>query len=302
MLSIRDLHLRAALFRSIRLFFHQQKFLEVDTPLRHSVILPEANIIPLMSGELYLQTSPELYMKRLLASGCGKLFQICPCFRKEECGRRHLEEFMMLEWYRLDADYHQLMEDCERLIPFILEQLCHAGDFPLEEGAGGIISSPPWRRLQVDEAFAKWSPMPVAEALDRDCFDELLVEYIEPKLGVDGPVFLYDYPEQLASLAKKKDRNDGRAERFELYIDGVEIANGFSELTDPAEQRRRFAEELSRIQERRQVVQEMPERFLQELGRIGKAAGIALGVDRLFMLLLGKESIAEAVTFSSIDG
>ena len=123
MLDPQGLRIRAALFSAVRLFFTAQGFLEVDTPLRQPVIIPESNIVPLTADGQYLQTSPELCMKRLLAAGCPRIFQICPCFRKDERGRRHLEEFTMLEWYRRDADYHALMTDCEDLLRSVARQI-----------------------------------------------------------------------------------------------------------------------------------------------------------------------------------
>ncbi len=303
MLSQKGLHLRAALFRAIRIFFEERGFLEVDTPLRQTVILPESTIIPIRSEDCFLQASPELYMKRLLARGCEKIFQICHCFRKEERGRLHLEEFMMLEWYRLGKDYSILMDDCEKLVTLVAEHVAAA-----EEDYGCLdaavlphVAKTPWDRVRVDDAFSSWAPMSVDMALERDLFDEILVEDIEPRLGFEKPVFLVDYPASRASLAKRKDTEPDYAERFELYINGVEIANGFSELTDVEEQRHRFTEEIEEIEKQGAAKRPMPELFLQELGRIERAAGIALGVDRLFMLLLGEKDIANVVSFSDRD-
>ncbi len=304
MLSQKGLHLRAALFRAIRTFFEERGFLEVDTPLRHLVILPESTIIPIHSEGRFLQASPELYMKRLLAQGCEKIFQLCHCFRNEEKGRLHLEEFMMLEWYRLHEDYTTLMNDCEGLINMVAMSVAQAAE---KEGCSfdatvlNHVRKAPWDTISVDDAFRRWAPMSVDLALQRDLFDEILVEYIEPQLGVEKPAFLLDYPASLASLAKRKDSEPAYAERVELYIKGMEIANGFSELTDAGEQRHRFTAELEEIEKQSGVKQVMPEIFLQELGNIDSAAGIALGVDRLFMLLLGERDIANAVSFSDRD-
>ena len=139
------------------------------------------------------------------------------------------------------------------------------------------------------------------EALALDVFDELLVEYIEPNLGYDTPTFLYDYPAAQASLAKKKKGDHTIAERFELYVNGVELANGFSELTDPIEQRSRFEIELDLIENNSKKKMEMPEKFLDDLGKLKETAGIALGVDRLLMIILGKSEINKVVTFSPLD-
>ncbi len=297
--------MRAAFFRCIRSFFYDQGFLEVDTPLRQPVYLPESNIVPIASEGQYLQTSPELCMKRLLAQGCDKIFQLSHCFRKGELGRLHLEEFQLLEWYRTGCDYTQLMTDCQALLRFLHATLNSylASTYASDDKAlfAGIDLTARWQKLTVADAFAQYSPIPLKTALDTGSFDEILSEFVEPRLGTDVPVFLYDYPHQLASLARKSTSQPSIAERFELYIKGVELANGFSELTDELEQRRRFEEEITAIHLHcgRNVV--MPERFLRDLGKLQEAAGIALGVDRLFMLARNCTNITSAVSFAPED-
>ncbi len=302
-MTMQGLHLRAALFRSIRFFFQHQRFLEVDTPVRLPVLLPESNIQPIKAGSWFLQPSPEQCMKRLLSLGCPMIFQICPCFRDKERGQHHLEEFTMLEWYRLDCDYQDLMDDCENLLRHVFSELygsektCTAlagsrlGTMPLEE---------PWERLSVAESFQRFSPVRLETALLEDRFDEAIVEYIEPHLGRSRPTFLYDYPAECASLSCLKPGEESVAERFELYIDGLELANGFSELTDADEQRSRFLKERELLGPELRTM-ELPERFLEDIARIGKAAGIAFGLDRLLMLLLSEQSIERVVSFSPAD-
>jgi len=296
--------MRAVFFRLIRSFFCRQEFLEVDTPIRQAVYIPESNITPLASEDAYLQTSPELCMKRLLAAGNSKIFQICHCFRKEEKGRLHLEEFQMLEWYRAGADYHQLMLDCEALLRFLLyemKELQESNSIAGHPLCLGVNLDDKWERLTVADAFDRYSPIKLYQALKSGKFDEILVEYIEPNLGITSPVFLYDYPVELGSLARKRADNPAVAERFELYLNGVELANGFSELTDADEQRTRFEHEIATIQAStgRDVI--MPERFLEDLSQLHTAAGIAMGIDRLFMIVMSHKIISEAVTFSSED-
>lgn len=290
MLDRKGLQLRAAFFRAVRRFFQEQGFLEVDTPIRQPLLIPEQNIVPIPSGTHFLQSSPELYMKRLLAAGCERIFQICHCFRQGERGRLHLEEFVMLEWYRLDADYGDLMQDCENLFTSLAGELS-ACVFPVHLDLG-------WQRLTVEEAFARYCPISAAEALAQDMFDQLLVEYVEPQLGLETPAFLCDYPLELASLARPKPGQPEVAERFELYVSGIELANGFSELTDSDLQRKRFGEEYAKMENERGKQGKMPERFLEDLGQIEQAAGIAMGLDRLFMLFLGKEKVEDAVPFA----
>lgn len=290
MLDQKGLHLRAAFFRAIRYFFEEQGFLEVDTPIRQPLLIPEQNIVPIPSGTHYLQSSPELYMKRLLAGGCERIFQICHCFRKGERGRLHLEEFVMLEWYRLDADYTDLMRDCEDLFNFLKREI-PAPVFP-------VCLDSDWERLTVADAFTRYCTVSAAEALEMDMFDQLLVEQIEPYLGQSAPTFLIDYPLELASLARPKPGQLKVAERFELYVAGIELANGFSELTDPDLQRKRFEEEYAKMEDERGRQKKMPECFLEDLGRIEQAAGIAMGMDRLFMLLSGSKKLEDAVSFA----
>ncbi len=304
MLTLERLRLRAAFFRLIRSFFNDRGFLEVDTPIRQPVNIPESNIVPIESEGQYLQTSPELCMKRLLAAGSGDIFQICHCFRKEEHGRLHLDEFQMLEWYRIDADYTQLMDDCEELFRYLfaeLREMLAAGTLAGKQLFQNVTIAGAWQRISVGEAFKKYSPLSLDLALGQNKFDELLVEYIEPKLGINTPVFLYDYPVELGSLARKKPGNPEIAERFELYLNGVELANGFSELTDVGEQRRRFSEEITSINLQHGRIGRVPERFLDDLVLLDRAAGIALGLDRLLMIAVGESEIARVATFGPVD-
>ena len=296
MASARNLRQRAVLIQAIRTFFIHREYLEVDTPIRIPAPAPEAFIEPEPAGDWFLQTSPELCMKRLLAADLPQIFQICKCFRRHERGARHLPEFTMLEWYRSDADYGDLMTDCEQLLPFVAEALGFEDGIATKGGKVSLVA--PWQRLTVAEAFARYGTMPLAEALAEDCFDEVLVRDIEPELGSKTPTFLYDYPASLGSLARLKPGNPTVAERFELYVGGMELANGFSELDDAQEQRCRFEKERQLITELgRQPAGPMPEPFLSALPQMGPAAGIALGIDRLLMLLLGAQTIDQVVSF-----
>lgn len=297
MISNSRLHLRATFFRSVRKFFYNQDFLEVDTPVRLPLLIPESMIEPIEADGSFLQTSPELCMKRLLARGNEKIFQICPCFRKNEKGNFHSEEFKMLEWYRLEEDYFKLMEDCIALISHLFQELPFTEKSLITEN----YLAGKWERLSVARAFEKFSSISLETALQEDKFDEILVANIEPHLGFEQPTFLYDYPAQLASLAKVSLSNKEVAERFELYIHGVEIANGFTELTDSQEQKERFVDELAAIAQNGKWQDRLPEKFLDELQLVGSATGIALGLDRLFMLLAGEKSLDRVVTFSVSD-
>lgn len=290
------LRLRARMMDAVRRFFREEDFLEVETPLRIPAPAPESHIEAVASGQWFLQTSPELCMKRLLAAGYPRIFQISKCFRQGERGERHLPEFTLLEWYRAQADYRTLMEDCQALLALVARELGFPGVLPRQ--GGWIDLSPPWERITVREAFGRYATLSADEALGTDRFDELLTGEVEPHLGILRPVFLCDYPVELAALARAKEGDPGTAERFELYLDGIEMANGFSELIDVQEQRRRFVEALGERSRQGSAPYPMPEKFLAALAGMPPSAGIALGLDRLAMLLAGKSRIDDAVAFT----
>jgi len=300
MLNESGLKKRAALIQSVRSFFINRGYLEVDTPARLPVLIPEAYNEPVESSDHFLQTSPEICMKRLVAeSGCQKIFQICKCYRKNERGDRHLPEFTMLEWYRTRSNYHSLMEECEDLILDLARASGHS-DSIVFKGVKVSLEKP-WKRLSVADAFKQYSPVTVEQALEQNTFDEVLCRYIEPNLGINKPVFLYDYPTVLGALARKKEDNPSVAERFEIYIAGVELANGFSELTDADEQRQRFEQDLQLIKSQERAAGKMPERFLEALPHLPETAGLALGLDRLAMVLFNAERIDQVVAFVPED-
>ncbi len=286
---------RARIVQTIRAYFIESAFLEVETPQRIPLNAPEANITPILSGDWQLQTSPELAMKRLLSAGYSNIFQISHCWRNEERGRNHLPEFTMLEWYRTHCDYTQLMTDCENLFRYLLPQ----GQFNYQ--GRSITLDHPFERLSVAEAFSRYTDTCPQQAIAEDRFNELIAFSIEPQLGLNRPTILYDYPKELASLARQKPGHPDLAERFELYIAGLELANAFSELTDPEEQRRRFRKEANIIPTTSQRHNPLPEPFLADLQKMPPAAGIALGIDRLVMLLTDSRSIDQVVAFCPDD-
>lgn len=291
---------RSRLLQAVRSFFTARDFLEVDTPILLPTIIPESQILSHRCEGSFLHTSPELAMKMLLAGGAEKLFQICHCFRKGERGRLHLPEFTMLEWYRSGWSYQELMNQCEELLGVLVGDMAGcAGIDPrgfILRDERKISLEVPWERLSVKEAFARYSETTPEEAISRDMFDEILVTEIEPNLGRHKPTFLYDYPVALGSLARSKQEDPTVAERFELYIGGIELANGFSELIDPEEQRTRFTHEIEVMRANGVDDLSMPEQFLQSLAHMRETAGIALGFDRLLMLLLGASSVEEVVS------
>jgi elongation factor P--(R)-beta-lysine ligase len=288
--------LRSRIIREIRNFFSKEGYLEVETPLRIPAPPPETYIDAIPADGWYLHTSPELCMKRMLAAGYDRLFQICHCWRGEERGSRHLPEFTMLEWYRSGTDYLELMEECELLVQNIVAGM-ECGD-TIRYRMRDIRVSGNWERLSVKDAYHRYGRMTISQALDEDLFDEVMSEDIEPMLGLERPVFLYDYPAERGALARLKAEDPTVAERFELYIGGLEIANAFSELTDAGEQRIRFSKEAASRHAAGKTAYPLPEKFLQDLNAIPSAAGIALGVDRLVMVLLDAESIDNVVAFT----
>lgn len=305
MLSPEFLQRRCHLLQELRSFFFSRQYVEVDTPVRQPVLLPESQIRPIAADGWFLQSSPEQCMKRLLAQGNSRIFQVCPCFRKDERGRLHNEEFTMLEWYHSGWDYFALMKECEELLGALTladRQYCgKSSELLLVQENRAINLQTPWPRISVHEAFLQYAGIDPVEALAKDIFDQLLVEQIEPHLGWEKPVFLIDYPVDLASLARKKTSNPQVAERFELYIGGIELANGFSELVDPAEQEKRFLQELLKVETEKAEVQKLPVRFLKDLQSLEDCAGIALGLDRLFLVLWGGHCLDEVMTFSNDD-
>jgi elongation factor P--(R)-beta-lysine ligase len=287
---------RASILQGIRHFFVEKDYLEVETPHRIPTPAPESHIDPLPSGLWFLHTSPELCMKRMMAAGYEKIFQICRCWRDRERGSQHLPEFTLLEWYREGADYRSLMEECVGLIRFVATTIGLGQNIFFRDRE--INLNEPWERISVQEAFHHYSQTSMTEALERNLFDEVMVQDIEPRLGVKKPTFIYDYPAERGALARLKPGDPSVAERFELYIGGLELANGFSELVNSEEQRRRFHLENENRQSVGKSVYSMPDKFLAELDHMPPSAGIALGVDRLVMVFLDIETMDEVVAFT----
>ncbi len=290
------LDLRARVRRAIRGFFEARGFLEVETPVRLPAPALELHIDAIPAGAAWLRTSPELHMKRLLAAGCDRLVQLGPCFRDGERGDRHHPEFTLLEWYRARADYRDLLGDAKVLLADAARAALGRTEF--EYRGTRIELMPVWEVLTVREAFrafAGWDPV---ASFDPARFDEDLVLKVEPNLPTDRPVVLMDYPVAAAALARRKPDDPRVAERWELYVGGLELANAFSELTDPVEQRARFEACAAERRALGRPVYPLDEPFLAALeAGLPPSAGIALGVDRLVMLLAGAASLDEVLPF-----
>ena len=290
------LQTRAAMIQAIRQFFLSRDYLEVETPLRVPTQAPEAHIDPVMSEGWFLHTSPELCMKRLLAAGYERIFQFARCFRAGERGNLHIGEFTLLEWYRAGIDYRDMMDECEDLFIHITQALGR-GETVTYQGHK-IALAGPWERISVRDAFHRYAPLTMEEAIEANRFDEIMVSHIEPHVGLTNPTILYNYPASLAALSRLRQEDPTLAERFELYMGGLEVANAFSELTDRDEQQARFAREQDHRRTRGKPPYPEPERFLAALPSMPESSGIALGVDRLAMIFTDSATIDDVVAFT----
>jgi len=300
-MNLSHLTLRSRVLRAVRDFFYTQDFIEVETPVRIPAPALETHIDAPPSGRAWLRASPELHMKRLLVDGCPRLFQIGPCFRSGECGRRHNPEFTMLEWYRAGADYTDILRDTEALLAHVFQQAC--GRTAIAYRGQAIDLARPWHCHTVREAFRTWAGWDPAETWDPDRFDADMVGRVEPALPQDKPCVLTDYPAPAASLARLKAEDPRVAERWEVYVGGLELANAYSELCDPAAQRARFLEAAAERRALGKEVYPLDEPFLAALEQgLPPCGGIALGIDRLVMLACGATDIAEVRPFCQRPG
>ena len=267
--------------RNIRAFFYGRGFTEVETPIRLAIPCMELHIDAEPSGDHFLRTSPEIFHKQLLAAGHEKIFEVGKCFRRGELGPLHHPEYTMLEWYRANADYMDILDDAKALVSTVWKE-----------------SSANWKQLTVSEVFLEYANWDPAGNYDEDRFDIDLVEKVEPALKkLGGPVVLMDYPVEAAALSRRKPNNPLVAERWELYIDGVEIANAYSELTDPIEQRFRFEECAEQRKALGKKIYPIDEAFIQSMEKMPPSGGVALGVDRLLMLIAGADSLDAVLPF-----
>ncbi|WP_372795827.1 EF-P lysine aminoacylase EpmA [Pontiella sp.] len=274
---------RDVLMRSVRAFFYARGYTEVETPVRLETPCMELHIDAEPSGDHFLRTSPEIFHKQLLAAGHTRIFEIGKCFRSGERGPLHHPEYTMLEWYQTDADYMDILEETRDLVSRVWNAV-----------------SNDWKILTVSDAFREFAGWDPAGNYDEDRFDIDLVDRVEPAIrAMGGPVVLKDYPVEAAALSRVKPDDPRLAERWELYIDGVEIANAYSELTDPVEQRARFEACAAQRQAMGKTVYPIDENFIQALEKMPASGGIALGVDRLLMLMQGETSLDAVLPFRS---
>lgn len=305
---------RMAMIKAVRKFFDMQGFYEVETPILQVSPVMDTHIHAFKTDllgldmqhdrTLYLHTSPEFAMKKLMVGGLRNLYQICHVFRNAEGSRRHSPEFTMIEWYRAPGDYTDIMEDCIELLRHVANEL---GIDKYQFDGHECDPFKQWQHISVAESFQHYAGIRIDDCLedtaelsrrvqekgirvaDDDRWDDLffrvMAEKIEPHLGMGIPTILYDYPASMASLSRKKPENPRFAERFEIYVCGVELANAFSELTDASEQRTRFHEEMALKNKLYGEKYPVDEDFIKALEHgLPESGGIALGLDRLAML------------------
>ncbi|MCK4858831.1 MAG: EF-P lysine aminoacylase GenX, partial [candidate division Zixibacteria bacterium] len=340
--------MRGRILVEIRRFFFERDFIEAETPIVVACPGMEPNLDPFrtevkeMDGvghPAFLITSPECSLKKLLAGGLEKVFEITKCFRNREPwsgqagdeGGRHNPEFTMIEWYRAGTDYTVLMEDTESLVSTVVTNVLGRPHCSRTTWQGIPIDfSAPWPRLSVAEAFQQYARIDLLTGIDNpdqfrsvaakkgievsendlinDVFFRIFLQDIEPKLGMPStegevarPVILYDYPKSMAALARLKPEDERLAERFEVYCCGLELGNAFSELTDAKEQRHRLEEEQAERQRLGKAILPIDEQFLEAVGTMPESAGIAFGLDRLVMLLTDSRDIRDVLFFPAED-
>jgi lysyl-tRNA synthetase class 2 len=333
------LRLRADANKTIRAFFDERDFLEVETPNWVAAPGTDVHLAPVQtshenltsnavyarrSAPGYLHTSPEFAMKRLLVDGLERIWQMCKVWRNGELTPLHNPEFTILEWYRAGEPVAAIMDDVEALALTLLGNRVQDHEF-------SVAIEAPFERVSMQQVVEQACGFDLLDALEfgslyevcqdnallsnrsleraakikqwDELFFELQVTYIDPYLAQKGAVFITDWPAPLAVLAKKNPGDERVAQRFELYIGGVELANGFQELTDPVEQRRRFEEDLKMRHERGLPELPMPERFLEALQRgMPESSGVAVGVDRFLMIMAGVDDIREVAPFAMRRG
>jgi lysyl-tRNA synthetase class 2 len=318
--------MRAKVLRELRRYFEGQDFVEVETPARVLAPGQELHLDAIPAGEgRHLITSPEYHMKRLVAGGMERIVQFCRCFRAEEDGPFHQPEFTMIEWYRAGATLDDLMRDCESMVEIAARA---AGTWPTVAvpalrrsayAASTLDLQSPFEKVSVRELLERHAGVKLrgdesatdmrdlarqagcavsADAAWDDVFYQIFLDRIEPHLGTARPTFVFDWPQPLGALARSKPGDPLTVERFELYAGGIELANAFGELTDAVEQRRRFVAESDLRRSRGKAIYPLDEKLLAALPRMPATSGIALGFDRLLMLVLGVAEIRDVLAFA----
>lgn len=306
---------RSQILKKIRQFFEERKVVEVETPALSQGTVTDVHLEGISchynflsdssadnAATLYLQTSPEFHMKRLLASGYGCIFQIAKAFRHEEAGRFHNPEFTLLEWYRLGFDHFQLMDEVSELLKYILAcneptKITYQQLFIKYLSIDPLVVSRTELLTLIDyhDKLSDW----LCKEPDNDILLQFIfTEIIEPQIGYDAPCFVYNFPSSQASLANICSEDDRVAERFECYFKGIELLNGFNELTDAEDQIKRFQEDNDKRKLLSLPEKPIDKNFIEALSKgLPKCAGVALGIDRLIMLAVKAEYIEEVISF-----
>ncbi len=317
------IRLRHELMYRVREWFYKKKFIETETPFLVRAPSPESQITPIKTDSGFLITSPEFQMKRLLVGGFERIFQVARCFRGNEIGTHHNPEFSMLEWYRSGEDLETLTNDIEQLVFYLIEKTDERGTFK-------HIPSPPWPRVKVRDLFKKHLGIILdgyetaeqliekarssenldllknftvslkdTNSIDYEKIFHLLWQKIENRTSNEIPLFVYEWPLNLPSLARPLFKGSGFVDRVELFVNGIELANGFEELTDSAEQRKRFEVDLKNRAKLGLESVPLDEKFLCSLEQgLPKCSGMALGLDRLIMWMYSANHIRQVLCFS----
>ncbi len=289
---------RAKMMKALRTWFRKEDFLEVESPVRLPAPALEDYIDAVEAGQgAWLRTSPELHLKRLLAAGYPRIFEIGPCFRKGEAGDHHREEFTMLEWYRVEGTWRDLMADARGMIAQAREAI-HPGKSLLPFRGREIEFGGEWEEMTVEEAFRRYATVSLRQAIDSGDFEMILCTQVEPHLGCTRPLFLTEYPLECSGLSAPLPGKEGFVARWELYVAGLEIGNACTELADPAEQERRFLATASLRSHEHRPVYPMDQKYMNALWKgFPLCAGTAIGLDRLAMVLTNAQDIAQVRAF-----
>lgn len=288
--KINVMKLKAKTFQAARDFFNQNDFLEVFTPVRIPAPALEDYIDAEPSGSHWLRTSPELHMKRLIAAGIPRIFQIGPCFRMGENGSRHLPEFQMLEWYRRNDHWLTVLQDTKDLLAFTAKAVLGSTTFQFRGET--IDLQKPWEHITVQDAFKKYADTDLDKAIEDGEFESILCQFVEPNLGHGVPTVLTEYPLACSGLSQPIPDKPNRVERWELYVAGLELGNACSELVDPEEQLKRFQNTAKLRQDDDREVYPIDQPFMDAINAgIPPSAGVAIGFDRFVMMLANLDDI-----------
>jgi lysyl-tRNA synthetase, class II len=318
--SRRAFRTRARTISEIRRWLDERGFIEVETPVLQplyggALARPFTTHHNALDRDLYLRIATELYLKKLVVGGIDRVYELGKDFRNEGVSHKHNPEFTMLEWYEAYADYEKTAHDLERLVAETCERVL--GTTKVERGETTIDFAPPWRRLTLREAILERSGIDIAEHPEREALARAIGGSVDPKAGwgklVDGllskdvepgliqPTFLLDYPAELSPFAKVHRSEPGLVERWEAFVGGVEIANSFSELNDPDEQRRRFEQQATEIDRGDDEAQPYDEGYVEALEQgMPPTGGVGLGIDRLVMMMTGASTLREVLLFPAM--